>query len=171
MNILISPAHNYIMPYGIMLTSLYEHNSNQLINVYAIVDEDVTEEDKQSLNNVANTYRQPNLYYILFPLEKFNCFPGLYYSHLNRAAYYRIFVGTLLPDSLDKVLYLDGDIIVKDNIKTLWECDLNGAAVGVVLDHNQTYEQYNRLHYSAKKLYFNSGHNFTINNYKILFIK
>lgn len=64
----------------------------------------------------------------------------------------------LLPDLLapwDKVIYLDGDIVVKDDITPLWNVDLEGCPIAAVIDSGTIYWK----HEYAKKVtsYFNSG--------------
>lgn len=49
------------------------------------------------------------------------------------ACYLRLFAPTLLPD-VDKVLYLDCDLIVNGNLDELWNTDLEGYAVAAVHD-------------------------------------
>ncbi len=49
MNILITPSHNYVMPYGIMLESLFANNESEDIYIYAIIDDDKQKETKTIL--------------------------------------------------------------------------------------------------------------------------
>jgi lipopolysaccharide biosynthesis glycosyltransferase len=47
------------------------------------------------------------------------------------AVWYRIFLPELLP-GLDKVLYLDSDIVVLQSLDALWHTDVSGHALGAV---------------------------------------
>ncbi len=49
----------------------------------------------------------------------------------RKATWYRIFLDELLP-GLDRVLYLDSDLIVHDSLQPLWEIELNGNYVAAV---------------------------------------
>ncbi len=49
-------------------------------------------------------------------------------------AYARLLIPYLLPESTERVLYLDPDILVMDDLMPLWETDLDGAVVGAVAD-------------------------------------
>lgn len=156
MNVLICPAHNYVMPYGVMLQSLMEHTTENVV-VYAIVDEDVTQVDKDALNGVLKTYgRQPISFYT-FKTSIFAIFPGLQGSHLTRAAYFRLFASRILPNTIEKILYFDGDVIIRGNISNLYNYNICDYAIAGVMDHNQSLEQFNRLHYPQEKGYINSG--------------
>lgn len=54
-------------------------------------------------------------------------------THLSRAAYARLFLSELLP-ALDRVIYLDTDTLVLENLLPLWKMDLNGFLVAAVPD-------------------------------------
>lgn len=157
MNILICPSHNYIMPYGIMLESLFTNNEGEDIQVYSINDEDVTEDDIKDLDDIAKKHHTQKIIYRTFTEDIFNIFPNLGMNHVNRTSYYRLFAATLLPKEVIKILYIDGDIIISDNIKNLWETDVEGIAVAGVMNQSQSFDNYNRLHYSSKLGYINGG--------------
>ena len=48
--------------------------------------------------------------------------------------YARLLLPSMLPD-LDKVIYLDCDLVVNGDLKDLWDFDVNGVAVGMAPDH------------------------------------
>lgn len=55
------------------------------------------------------------------------------YGGYSTATYRRLFLPRLLPD-LDRVLYLDSDMIVRGDLRALWETELGGAAIAAVPD-------------------------------------
>lgn len=74
-------------------------------------------------------------------------------GHVSAAALYRCAMGTLLPDDLSKLLYIDCDTLVLNSLKKLYETDLKGAIAGVVntpMSHLQEYGV-------KPSDYFNSG--------------
>lgn len=80
-------------------------------------------------------------------------------GHLSSmATYYRLYMTEVLPSFVSKVLYLDGDIIVRDSLKLLWNTDISGVAVAAVTDTaNNTMMPYDFLRYSPSLGYFNAG--------------
>lgn len=42
-------------------------------------------------------------------------------SPIGKATYYRLAIGELLPDDLSEVLYMDVDVLVRDDLTPLWE--------------------------------------------------
>jgi len=49
----------------------------------------------------------------------------LKFSYITRTTYYRLAIDQLLPDSVERVLYLDGDTIVRDSLRKLLTFDID----------------------------------------------
>jgi lipopolysaccharide biosynthesis glycosyltransferase len=45
--------------------------------------------------------------------------------HITHTAYLRLLAGRLLPDSIDKAIYLDSDLLVRGNLDELWQVPLD----------------------------------------------
>lgn len=79
---------------------------------------------------------------------------------LTKAAYYRILLSSILPDSVSKVLYLDCDIIVRKDISDIFETDLKTSGVAAVRDLMTSpvnKEHCSQLNFGLNSKYFNSG--------------
>ena len=110
--------------------------------------------DKTS-KRVQNSFREMSqqwgfaLHIIEISDELFKDFP-LFQG--NRTAYLRILVDRVIPKSVDKILYLDCDIIVATSLTPLWETDISGKYAAVVPDI------YIHAHVPSNNIpYFNSG--------------
>lgn len=158
MNIVCCTDHNYVMPTGVMICSACVNHSNCRINFHVICNKDVTDEDKNDLINIVQQYHHEISFYLI-NIEIPNCFKiDNSATHLSLAAYYRLFLVEILPVTIDKVLYLDSDVIVRHSIKEMYNSDIEKFAVGVVTDcFEGRIEYYNRLRYSPSLGYFNSG--------------
>lgn len=44
--------------------------------------------------------------------------------HITHTAYLRLMAARLLPESVEKVIYLDSDVLVQDDLTKMWEMDL-----------------------------------------------
>ncbi len=53
--------------------------------------------------------------------------------HLSIETYYRLFIPLILPE-YDRVLYLDSDMVILNDVSYLYSADLNGKPIGVVAD-------------------------------------
>jgi lipopolysaccharide biosynthesis glycosyltransferase len=92
-------------------------------------------------------------------------------SHVSKMAYARLLIPRIVPETVSRVLYLDVDLLVLEDLGPLFETDLEGAAAGAVLDfylHNMyvkggfdpesqraTHPNYRGL--PSVRDYFNSG--------------
>lgn len=81
---------------------------------------------------------------------------------LMRPHYFRCLVGSLLPASERRCLYLDGDTIVRRDLAPLWTTDLDGHAAGAALDYflarcGDAIAPWRELGLDPDGLHFNSG--------------
>ena len=80
-------------------------------------------------------------------------------SHFPRAIWYRILLPELLP-AVDRVLYLDSDIIVGDDLAPLWHMPLEGNWLGAVCNPFYPFMPdypVEALGFASGREYFNSG--------------
>ncbi len=160
MGIVASTDHKFVMPTGVMLLSVCYNNQESEITFHIIVDASVTENDKHDLSSVLKQYPQNRIQFYMVDSQKLSVLPsmGVYRTDLTLATYYRLWLSELLPDTLNKVLYLDGDVIVRRSLLPLWDIDLTDYAVAAVPDKTESWgEKYDRLGYSAELGYFNAG--------------
>jgi lipopolysaccharide biosynthesis glycosyltransferase len=54
--------------------------------------------------------------------------------HLSKEAYLRFLAPEVLPGDVDRVVYLDSDVVVLDDVSALFAVDLQGKAVGAAPD-------------------------------------
>src|SRR3712207_2732957 len=82
---------------------------------------------------------------------------------LTEAALFRLMLGELLPEDLRRVVYLDADVLVEDDLAKLWRSDLGGDTVGAVRDAFAPWAagaygaQWRPLGLDPTSRYFNSG--------------
>ncbi|MCH7346695.1 glycosyltransferase family 8 protein [Aeromonas sp. MR7] len=73
-------------------------------------------------------------FYDKFPDYKNIPISDLYNNRLNEVTYYRFAIPEALHN-IEKVLFIDADMIAVGNISSLWSIDMGDAVVAVVLDH------------------------------------
>ncbi|MEL7067986.1 MAG: glycosyltransferase [Cyanobacteria bacterium J06581_3] len=76
-------------------------------------------------------------------------------GHASLVNYYRLLIADLLPSSIDRVIYLDSDLIAISSLEPLWATELAGNTVGAV--ENPGFVQHSRLGIPQVSKYFNSG--------------
>lgn len=138
---------------GVMMTSLFEHKSPQQHVTYYIIDGGISEENKAKLVRMEKVYKCP-IYFLEVNTERYQNF--VVNRHISHSAYYRISIPDLLPFSINKVIYLDCDLIIKGNIYELWNTELSDFFLGAVDDNNHR-SRHKDLNIPSQYKYFNSG--------------
>jgi lipopolysaccharide biosynthesis glycosyltransferase len=78
------------------------------------------------------------------------------HDHLTFAAYLRLFMAEYLDQAMQRIIYLDSDLVVCGDLGELWQIDLEGAYVGAA---PEPYDERQRtpFGFGPKDLYINSG--------------
>ena len=121
MNILVTVNDNYMYPLKIMIGSLFQHNKEEKVTVY-LLHSDVSEKNRKTLARMISYYGG-TFVPVRVPEELFAEAPCP--AYFSREMYYRILAPWLLPE-LDRVLYLDPDMIVLRDLSKFYNMDLNG---------------------------------------------
>lgn len=64
-------------------------------------------------------------------------------QHVSPMTFARFRIPEVLPATVSRILYLDADVLVLNDLSPLWRADLHGCAVGAVLDALDVYLQGN----------------------------
>lgn len=158
MNIVYHLTDNYARISGTSIVSVFENNKDaEEINVY-LIENGFTKDTKKKFTELANHYGR-NIYFIPMPDLNGPEYDLSLVSIKKRwlfDSYSRLFLDRLLPENVDRVLYLDGDVIVKDSLKKLWGMDLDDKCCAAVLDCvSKPY--YKLFGIDEKNAYCNSG--------------
>lgn len=147
---------NYVEHCGVMLTSLFVNNAELKFRIH-IINTGLSDIEKKRLAGyIEENYMDVFFYDVDFSSIK--DFPITKKDHLSLAAYLRLFMPKLLPVDLNKVLYLDCDLLVVDSIEELWNTDLENNSIGVVEERGPfDIESPKVLKYPVEYSYFNSG--------------
>jgi lipopolysaccharide biosynthesis glycosyltransferase len=158
MNIVYCTDNNYLKQCLISICSICENNEN--INFY-ILHNGLSQKNLIIMEQFLKKYATISVQLIEIKDSLFSSFPigkENQTTYVSLATYYRLYLADILPDTIEKVIYLDCDVIVTDSMIQLWHTDVSNFAVAAVPDTN-TYDiqTYNRLHYNPELGYFNAG--------------
>lgn len=115
MNLLVTLDANYIPYLNVMLSSLTHSNPDVFFDVY-LLHSSVTETDTLSTIEVLGEKGK----LIMINAEEKGLAGAPTTSRYPKEIYYRIFAAKYLPDTLDRVLYLDPDLIINGSLKELY---------------------------------------------------
>lgn len=156
MNIACVTDDNYAPYCGIMLTSLFESNKEHTFSVY-ILTRGISKENTAKFEQLASLYNSEISIIAVDGSIFANC-PIREGDHVTVETYYRLALPTLLPNDVNKILYLDVDIIVDKPIDELYNLDITEVALSACIDAIGAYDQdiATRLGIEIGR-YFNAG--------------
>lgn len=159
MNIMIVTNSAYLKSTYIMLYSLFLQHHQEKMNIY-LPYEDISENELAELTAFVESYAGKKI----CPLYVGEEFKTKVHSRngINVETYYRILGINLLPESVERTLYLDVDMVIRGSLNALYETKLGNAAFAVCED---IYGIINGFHAANKRRllipeeysYFNAG--------------
>lgn len=156
-NILIGSDINYAPYYGVMLTSLFMNNKESKFDVHLLTDDTWTDKETKKYQKLAKKYGSRIFVYKVND-EQMQICPLNPENHIARSTYYRLSAAEILPQNIEKIIYMDGDMIVCGDIEALWDYDMSGIAIAGAIDPSHFDDDtYRRLSFSKQFGYFNAG--------------
>ncbi len=151
--VVLAADDNYAQHLGVTMVSILEnHLSTQKIEFH-ILDNDISSVNIQKIKLIGQKYKVDLFFYFVSASDLDN-YPKP--NYLPRSAYLRILIPELLPVDINKVLYLDTDVVVLGDILELYNQALEGFSLGAVRDIMA--DEILRIHFDKKvRNYFNSG--------------
>lgn len=147
---------NYAPYLSVMLSSLLEHVSKEVsLNIY-VIDDEISAASKEKLREtVQSKSDKATIQYLTVDGQVYEDF--LVSDHITTTAYYRISLPKILKKyNYKKVLYIDADTLILDDVTELYQQDLEQKTIGAVIDPGQT-KALERLGIDSTDYYFNSG--------------
>lgn len=154
MNILVTLNSNYLKVLVVMLKSLAISNNHKKIDVYvmntSLTDKDINYLKENTLNNI---------FIIDLKVKDNKLDKAPITKRYPKEMYYRILASYYLPKKVDKILYLDPDLVVINKLDKLYNLDLDNyyfAAASHIWGILQTFNRI-RLKMKNDDIYINSG--------------
>lgn len=153
-NILVTLDKNYIHQLNVMLFSLLETNPDCCFDVY-LLHTALREDDVVSTIHTLGTRGQLHL----ICADSLNLEDAPTTDRYPKEIYYRIFAAQLLPERLDRILYLDPDLIVNGSIQPLYDLPMEGYYFAAASHTGSFLRKVNglRLDMEENTPYINSG--------------
>lgn len=144
LNVAYHCTDNYIDITATSILSLFEHNKLfREVNVY-IIENGFTNATRNKCTALADRYGR-HIYFV--PVGDISKLVGFELVQIKKKwlldSYSRLFLDKYLPESVDRVLYLDGDTLITDDLYELWRTDLKDNYCAAVRDCLS--REYNRL--------------------------
>lgn len=132
-NVAFNIDNNYATYMLLTINSILQNNTSKSEYTFYIVENDLTTKNKKRITEFVNKYNQ-QVEFVHINKDKLDIGKSYYINHpITNIAYARIFLPELLPN-LDKVLYLDSDILVLSDLIGLYNTDISKHAMGMCFD-------------------------------------
>lgn len=146
---------SYAQHLGCVVASILANARRDESFVFYVLDSGISEENKEKLRSLLR-YSSAEMVFLPVDLNLFQHLPDL--AHFSLNTYSRLLLPELLPH-VDRILYLDCDMIVTTSLAGLWNTDLGNCSLGAVPDYPEWYSQPDDIHshLSLQSPVFNAG--------------
>jgi len=131
MNVLYTCDNNYLWLMGISALSLFENNKNIKELQVFLLGANISPDNKTILKEISEKY---NRVLNIIDVPKLDIPDSLISARWPISAFTRLYAGQLLPQSIDNILYLDCDTIIKGDISPLENQNLDQYVFNGVKD-------------------------------------
>jgi lipopolysaccharide biosynthesis glycosyltransferase len=150
--VLFCTDRNYWQHLGATLASLLASNARHQFRVM-VCSIDPDPENETKIRQVALRFGNARVEFINFTPHSSKSFPIT--GHISLGAYLRLFMAEYVDPSLERILYLDCDLIVRRDIETLWAADIDHYFAAAALE--PYLHEHEALGFHPGDAYFNSG--------------
>lgn len=162
-NIVCAGNRNFIIPMKVMLKSLAV-NTRKNVEIF-VLNKEWKGDDK--IDFIETFSNNKNISIKFLDMESYECLKHFKTTkNIPIESYFRLFLPEVLPDNVEQIIYLDGDIIVEGDIEELWNIPIGEHALMAVSE--MFYEAhyvssplalhtFKKLNIPEKSKYFNAG--------------
>ena len=156
MNVVYASNDGYARHLGTSLYSLLDRNRDFAeISVYVLT-LGLSEENQGKLREIAEHFGRRLIFLNLDDLlERIGYEVDT--GGFDISVMLRLFMGDMLPESVERVLYLDCDTVVLQSLKHLWKEELEGKIVGAVMEPTIYQAVKESIDLGEDDPYYNSG--------------
>lgn len=147
MNVLVSINRGYLRHFKVMLYSLLS-NAQERLSVY-VLHNDL---DKADEAEIVKTFPLTDFNFIFMDETLCKGFPKV--KRYPYTIYYRIFAPLILPESVERILYLDSDLVVHNSLSEFYNSDFNGNLFVACSHTGKFLTVFNRIRLGVGKGYY-----------------
>ena len=155
MKLLFTLDKNYLPQLHVVLTSLRFNNPGESFDIY-LMHRGLQDEDLETIKRRCQAY---DWQFKAITVDETLFAHAPVSKQYPQEMYYRMLAPHLLPADVERVLYLDPDILVINPLRPLWETDLDGCLFAAAAHTGKTelVSSVNRVRLNVEHDYFNSG--------------
>ena len=154
MNISVFSSEKFAPLLKVMLLSFCETNNFEKHNIF-IITTDMSDETESKINKVIETKFKQHVQKVVIDGGSENGF--IDNKGFSAASYHKLYAFRMLPQTVDRLLCLDADMIVKKSLKNFYYQDMEGKALCACLDCHVSQKDRLDIGLDAKDQYVNLG--------------
>lgn len=156
-NLVFSINKNYIFHCKVVLNSIFLNTNHHTFNVSILSNDYEVKQAKLDYENFFYTaFPEKKITFHVYEVPEAQILELPILSHpFSKEVYYRLLIPNILPNNIEKVIFLDSDIVVERDIKELYNVDLANTSIGAV--SNLKGESFRELGLRDEYDYFNAG--------------
>ena len=151
-NVLFCCDSRFFQHLGVTLCSLLLSNRRHSFEVVVVCDEHNIEAQER-LRAICATANNADIHFETFDRSRYEHFPVS--KHISQASYLRLFATELLSPAVERVLYLDCDLVVNADLSPLWNTAMGDAFLAAAKDPFRF--SHRALGFSDNDPYINAG--------------
>ncbi|MGN0437287.1 MAG: glycosyltransferase family 8 protein [Lachnospiraceae bacterium] len=160
MNILYILDNNYVPQVAAGICSVCENNKGVKDICFFIVSLHISKQNEEMLSSFVKGYEGNGIKRSTVFVEVENVADLFDFTidtkGWNPVVLIRLVLDRLLPESVHRVIYMDGDTIVRGNLESMWNTDMKECAIGAAIEPTCSKDRKEKL--GLKKLpYYNAG--------------
>lgn len=158
MDIVYASDDRFCRHVAVSLFSLLDRNDTADITVH-VLSNGICEEYRNRLRSIAESFRRKIFFYELndFARQIEARVPGADTGRFSVTTLARLLIGSLLPEQVERALYLDADTVVLDDLQDLFDKPL-GDCIAAAAPEPTIYPQVKaEIGLAEKEPYFNAG--------------
>lgn len=130
-NIVFASDNNYAQHTAVAMASVLVNTKvPQRIQFY-LIDDEIQPGNKEKITKTVQNL-DGNIEFIKIKNSRLeDCYVS---GELSRASYFRLDIANILDKSIEKIIYLDCDLLVYDDIEKMWQLDMGGKPVAATCD-------------------------------------
>ena len=135
MNVAYHSSDTFSSVLAVSMVSIMENNKDMESITFYVLEKQISEYNKQKLKEMVESYGRKIVLIPMPDMQKDFNFP---IARVRKKwildSYCRLFLGSILPKDVERVLYLDCDTLCHGDLQELWDIDLHGCYCGAVID-------------------------------------
>ena len=138
---------------GVTIQSILANHKNDNVKIYVLTDY-ISAKNKEWLTGIMKQNTKASIFFVEVDDAKLRGLKDTWSIY----TWYRVLLPEVLPEDVERILYLDADTIVAGNLKELFDIDMTNSAIAGTLDYETlNVETFSRCGYEQSKGYVCAG--------------